>query len=221
MKKLKILTNISTDGYVDAAQCEYKIVPVDENMSINDHSQEQSCENNTIEEPSTVEEKTIFEDVAEASTIATDLVNDEATESTTPGENFCSEDEIMRIIDDPLNHSNAPDDAQVELKPHTPHIKFVDVNDANKFSVVIFVDMAVETEERLLQQVKSLDSNSFKNIVDRKVNLHACLFFVFVFNFKNIKKNSKICVFVFFNKIVQADLYFIKLKKINFDIWPD
>jgi len=73
----------------------------------------------------------------------------------------------------------------------------------------------------LLQQVKSLDSNSFEIIVDRKVNLHACLFFVFVFNFKNIKKILKICVFVFFNKIVQADLYFIKLKKINFDIWPD
>jgi len=127
----------------------------------------------------------------------------------------------MRITDDPLNHSNAPDDAQVELKPHTPHIKFVDVNDANKFSVVIFVDMAAEKEERLLRQVKSLDSNSFEIIVDRKVNLHACLFFVFVFNFKNIKKISKICVFVFFNKIVQADLYFIKLKKINFDIWPD
>jgi len=33
------------------------------------------------------------------------------------------------------------------LKPHTPHIKFVDVNDANKFSVVIFVDMAAEKEE--------------------------------------------------------------------------
>jgi len=149
------------------------------------------------------------------------LVNDEVTESTKPGENFCSEDKIMRITDDPLNHSNAPDDAQIELKPHTPHIKFVDVNDANKFLVVIFVDMAAEKEERLLQQVKSLDSNSFEIIVDRKVNLHACLFFVFVFNFKNIKKISKICVFVFFNKIVQADLYFIKLKKINFDIWPD
>ena len=126
----------------------------------------------------------------------------------------------MRITDDPLNHLNAPDDAQVELKPHTPHIKFVDVNDANKFSVVIFVDMAAEKEERLLQQVKSLDSNSFEIIVDRKVNLYACLFFVYVFNFQNIKKFQK-CVFVFFNKIVQADLYFIKLKKINFDIWPD
>ncbi|QCE14440.1 hypothetical protein DEO72_LG11g1440 [Vigna unguiculata] len=145
-------TNISTDGYVDDAQCEYKVVPVDEDMSTNDHFQEQSCENNTMEEPSAVEEPTIFEDAAEASTIATDLVNDEAAESTTPGENFCSEDEIMRITDDPLNHLNAPDDAQVELKPHTPHIKFVDVNDANKFSVVIFVDMAAEKEERLLQQ---------------------------------------------------------------------
>ncbi|QCE00106.1 hypothetical protein DEO72_LG7g1392 [Vigna unguiculata] len=140
-------TNISTDGYVDDAQCEYKVVPVDEDMSTNDHFQEQSCENNTMEEPSAVEEPTIFEDAAEASTIATDLVNHEAVESTTPGENFCSEDEIVRIIDDPLNHPNAPDDAQVELKPYTPHIKFVDVNDANKFSVVIFVDMAAEKEE--------------------------------------------------------------------------
>jgi len=214
-------TNISTDGYVDDAQCEYKVVPVDEDMSTNDHFQEQSCENNTMEEPSAVEEPTIFEDAAEASTIATDLVNDEAADSTTSSADFCSQDEITRITDDSVNYPNAPDDAQVELKPHTPHIKFVDVNDANKFSVVIFVDMAAEREERLLQQVKSLDLNSFEIIVDRKVNLHACLVFVFVFNFKNIKKISKICVFVFFNKIVQADLYFIKLKKINFDIWPD
>ena len=95
------------------------------------------------------------------------------------------------------------------------------MNDANKFSVVIFVDMAAEKEERLLQQVKSLDSNSFENIVDKKINLHACLFSVSIFNFKNIKKNSKICVFVSFNKILQAHLYFIKLKKINFDIWLD
>ncbi|QCD82507.1 hypothetical protein DEO72_LG2g2846 [Vigna unguiculata] len=145
-------TNISTDEYVEDAQCEYKVVPIDEDMSTNDHFQEQSCEDNTIEEPSAVEEPTVFEDAAEASTIATDLVNDEEVESTTLGENFCSEDEIMRITDDPLNHPNAPDDAQVELKPHTPHIKFVDVNDANKFSVVIFVDMAAEKEERLLQQ---------------------------------------------------------------------
>ncbi|QCD79685.1 hypothetical protein DEO72_LG1g3332 [Vigna unguiculata] len=111
--------NISTDGYVDDAQCEYKVVLVDEDMSTNDHFQEQSCENNTMEEPSAVEEPTVFEDAAEASTIATDLVNDEAVEST---------------------------------KAHTPHIKFVDVNDANKFSVVIFVDMGVEKDERLLQQ---------------------------------------------------------------------
>jgi len=76
-------TNIFIDGYVDAAQCEYKIVPVDEDMSINDHFQEQSCEDNTIEEPSAVEEPIVFEDAAEASTIATDLVNDEAAELTT------------------------------------------------------------------------------------------------------------------------------------------
>ncbi|QCD82420.1 hypothetical protein DEO72_LG2g2758 [Vigna unguiculata] len=125
MKKLKILTNISTDGYVDATQCEYKIVPVDEDMSTNDHFQEQSCEDNTIEEPSAVEEPTIFKDATKASTIATDLVNDEATELTTSGENFCSQDEITRITDDPVNHPNALDDAQIELKPHTPHIKLM------------------------------------------------------------------------------------------------
>ena len=144
-------------------------------------------------------------------------MGDEAVESTTPGENFCSEDEIMWITDDPLNHHNALDDAKIELKPHTPHIKFVDVNDANKFLVVIFVDLVAEKEERLLQQEKRLDLNTFENIVGTKVKLHACLFFVYVFNFINIKKISN----VFFNKIVQADLYFIKLKKINFDTWPD
>ncbi|QCE03990.1 hypothetical protein DEO72_LG8g2022 [Vigna unguiculata] len=143
--------DISIDRYNDCHSNMSTVVPVDEDMSTNDHFQEQSCKDNTIEEPSAVEEPTIFEDAAEASTIATDLVNDEATESTTPGENFGSQDEITRITDDPLNHSNAPDDAQVKLKPHTPHIKFVDVNDANKFSVVIFVDMTAEKEERLLQ----------------------------------------------------------------------
>jgi len=144
-------TNISTDWYVDNAQCEYKVVPIDEDMSTNDHFQEQSCENNTMEELSAVEELIVFEDAAETSTIATDLVYDEVVESTRPSENFCSKNEIMRITDDPLNHPNAPDDAQDELKPHTPHIKFVDVNDVNKFSVVIFFDMATEKEERLLQ----------------------------------------------------------------------
>ncbi|QCD78551.1 hypothetical protein DEO72_LG1g2187 [Vigna unguiculata] len=137
-------SNMSTDGHInfakDVADEEIKDSPI--NISTDGY-----VDDAPFEEP------TIFEDATEASTIATDLVNDEAVESTTPGENFCSEDEIMRITDDPLNHSNAPDDAQVELKPHTPHIKFIDVNDANKFSVVIFVDMAAEKEERLLQQV--------------------------------------------------------------------
>jgi len=97
-------------------------------------------------------------------------MGDEAVESTTPGENFCSEDEIMWITDDPLNHHNALDDAKIELKPHTPHIKFVDVNDANKFLVVIFVDLVAEKEERLLQQEKRLDSNTFGNIVGTKLS---------------------------------------------------
>jgi len=157
-------TYISTDGYVDDAQCEYKVLSIDDDMSINDLFEEQSCENNRSE----VEEPTIFEDVAEASTIVTNLVNDKVAKSTTSSADFCSQDEITRITDDLVNHLNAPDDAQVELKPHTPHIKFVDVNDAKKFSVVIFVDMTAEKEERLLQQVKCLDSNSFENIVDKK-----------------------------------------------------
>ena len=70
-------TNISTDGYVDNAQCEYKV------LSVDDIFEEQSCEENAIEEPSVVEEPMIFKDAAKASTIATDLVNDEAADSTT------------------------------------------------------------------------------------------------------------------------------------------
>ncbi|QCD82403.1 hypothetical protein DEO72_LG2g2741 [Vigna unguiculata] len=38
-------TNISADGYVDDAPCEYKVVPVDDVMSTNDHFQEQSSAN--------------------------------------------------------------------------------------------------------------------------------------------------------------------------------
>ena len=77
------------------------------------------------------------------------------------------------------------------------------MNDANKFSVVTFVDMAAEKEERLLQQVKSLDSNSFEIIVDRKVKLHAYLFSVFNFS-ENLKKKIQKYVFLF--------LDFIKIK---------
>jgi len=43
-----------------------------------------------MEEPSAVEEPTIFEDAAEAFTIAIDFVNDEATYSTTSSADFCS-----------------------------------------------------------------------------------------------------------------------------------
>jgi len=186
-------TKISIDGYDDDAQFEYKVVPINDDMSTNDLFHEQSCENNTMEEPSEVEEPTVFEDVAEASTIVTDLVNDEAANSTTSSADFCSQDEIKRLTDDPVNHPNASDDVEIELKPHTPHIKFVDVKDANNFLVVIFIDMAAEKEERLLQKEKRLDSNSVENIVDTKVKLHAYLLFVSVFNFKNIKKISNMC----------------------------
>ena len=74
------------------------------------------------------------------------------------------------------------------MKPHASHIKFIDVNNANKFSMVIFVDMVVKKEESLLQDEKRLDSNSLDNIVDRKLKMHAYLFSPFDFNkkFKNI-----------------------------------
>ena len=137
-------TYISTDEYVDDAQCEYKVLSIDDDMSVDDLFEEQSCENNTMEEPSAVEEPTIFEDAAEASTISTNLVNDEATDSTSSSAYFCLQDEITRITDDSINHLNAPNNAQIELKPHTPHIKFVDVNDENRFLLVIFVDLAAE-----------------------------------------------------------------------------
>jgi len=32
----------------------------------------------------------------------------------------------MRIIDNLVNYPNAPDDAEIKLKPHLPHIKFID-----------------------------------------------------------------------------------------------
>jgi len=105
--------DISTDGYVDNAQYEYKVLSVDDDISLDDIFEDQSCEDNTMEEPSVVEEPTIFEDAAEASTIATDLVNDEAAKSTPSSAIFFSQDEITRIIDDPINYLNAPDDAQI------------------------------------------------------------------------------------------------------------
>jgi len=77
-------------------------------MSKNDPFQEQSCENNTMEEPNVVEEPTILEDTPKASTTTTDLVNNEATKSNTSGANGFPQDEIMRIIDDLVNHPNAP-----------------------------------------------------------------------------------------------------------------
>ena len=69
------------------------------------------------------------------------------------------------------------------------------MNDENRFLVVIFVDLAVEQEERLLQKEKRLDSNSFESIVDRKVKLHAYLFSVSNFSEK-LKKNSKMCLLI-------------------------
>jgi len=50
------------------------------------------------------------------------------------------------------------------------------VNNANKFLVVIFVEMVVEKEEKLLQHEKMLDSHSFENIVGKKIKLHTYLF---------------------------------------------
>ena len=100
-------TYISTYGYVDDARCEYKVLSINDVMSIDDLFVEQSCENNTIKEPSAVEEPTIFEDAVEASTIATYLANDEAADSTTSSADFCSQGEIMRITDDLVNHLNA------------------------------------------------------------------------------------------------------------------
>jgi len=54
----------------------------------------------------------------------------------------------MRINNDLVNHHNTPNDAQTKLKTHAPHIKFVDMNDANKVSVVIFVDMDAEKKRK-------------------------------------------------------------------------
>ncbi|QCE02008.1 hypothetical protein DEO72_LG8g19 [Vigna unguiculata] len=106
-------TYISTNGYVDDAQCEYKVLSIDDDMSIDALFEEQSCEDNTMEEPSAVEEPTIFIDAAEASTTTTDLVNDEVADSTTSSAYFSSQDEITRTTDDLVNHLNAPDDAQI------------------------------------------------------------------------------------------------------------
>ena len=108
------------------------------------------------------------------------MVDDEAVESTTSCSKFFSQDEIMRIIDDLVNYPNAHNDIEIKLKPHVPHIKFVDVNDANKFLVVIFVDMATKKEERLLKQEKRLDSNSLDNIVDKKIKKFMHIYFLFL-----------------------------------------
>ncbi|QCE15202.1 hypothetical protein DEO72_LG11g2211 [Vigna unguiculata] len=67
---------------------------------IDDLFEEQSCEDNTMEEPSAVEEPTILIDAAEASTTTTDLVNDEAADSTTSSAYFSSQDDITKTIDD-------------------------------------------------------------------------------------------------------------------------
>jgi len=194
-------TYISTNGYVNDAQCEFKVLSIDDDMSIDDLFEEQSCEDNTMEERSAVEEPTIFIDEAEAFTTTTDLDNDEAADSTTSSAYFSSQDEITRTTDDLVNHLNAPNDAQIEMKPHTPHIKFVDMNDENRFLVVIFVDLVAEQEERLLQKEKRLDSNSFESIVDRKVKLHAYLFSVSNFSEKFKKIQKYVFLFLVFIKI--------------------
>ncbi|QCE10291.1 hypothetical protein DEO72_LG10g1519 [Vigna unguiculata] len=80
-------------------------------------------------------------------------------QTTTLDANFCSQDGIMRITIDPFNHPNVPDDVGIVLKPHAPHIKFVDVNNDNKFLVVIFIGLATEHKERLVNKEKSLCIN--------------------------------------------------------------
>ncbi|KAG2372245.1 uncharacterized protein HKW66_Vig0208870 [Vigna angularis] len=70
-----------------------------------------------------------------------ELVKDGAVESTTSYVDFCPQDEIMRITDDLVKHPNAPSVVEIKLKPHDPHIKFVDVSNDNKFSLMIFVDL--------------------------------------------------------------------------------
>ena len=155
-----------------------------------------------MEEPSAVEEPTIFVDAVQASTTTADLVNDEATDSTTSSAYFISQDEITRTTDDLVNHLNAPNDAQIEMKPHTPHIKFVDMNDENRFLVVIFVDLVAEQEERLLQKEKIfVDLVIFESIVDRKVKLHAYLFSVSNFSEKFKKIQKYVFLFLVFIKI--------------------
>jgi len=154
---------------------EYNVLSINDDIITNDIFQEQSCENNTMEEPSVLEETIILEYAYETSTTATDLINDKATKLTTLGANFCSQDEITRITNDPDNHPNIPDDAEIELKSLALHMKIVDVTNENKLSVVIFVDLAVKQKERLLQEKKRLDSNSFDNIVGKKVKcMHIC-----------------------------------------------
>jgi len=106
----------------------------------------------------------------------------------------------MRITDNPVNHPNAPDDAEIELKPHAPDINFIDVNNEHKFPVVIFVDFAAKKEERLLQKEKMLDSNSFEIIVDKKFKLHTYLFLFLI-----EKSSQKFQKYVF--------LFLIKMKK--------
>jgi len=68
-------TNISIDGYVDGAQCEYKFLSINDDIGTNDLFHEQSCEKNAMEEPSIVEESTILEDTFESSTTTINLVN--------------------------------------------------------------------------------------------------------------------------------------------------
>ena len=107
-----------------------------------------------------------------------------------------------------VNHFNAPNDAEIELKPHTSHIKFFYVNNENKFSVVIFVDLVVVQKDRFLQHENKLDSNSFENIVDKKFKLHAYCFFLLIL----IKILQKLQKYVFL-------FLFIKIKMSKLEKW--
>lgn len=56
-----------------------------------------------------------MENTYETSTITTYLVNDEAIELITLYTYFCSQDNILKITYNPINHHNTPYDDQIKI----------------------------------------------------------------------------------------------------------